>query len=66
MARKTIAAFGLSLAMALGAGTLVGCHDDPDTPGEAADRAGRKVERATDKAADKIEDAGDRIKDKLD
>jgi hypothetical protein len=63
MSRTQLATFGMSVAMAVGAVAFVGCDDDPDTPGEAVDRAADKAERATDKAADKIEDAGDKAKD---
>lgn len=63
MARRQLATFGISLAMLIGSGALVGCDDDPDTPGEAVDRAADKVEDAADKAGDKLEDAGDKTKD---
>lgn len=61
-ARLLLVAAGLTLGLA----TFAGCDNEPDTPGEALDRAAENVEDAADEAGDRIEDAADKAEDKID
>lgn len=62
LTRSLIAMLGLTATAAI----LPACDDNPDTPAEAIEKAGDKIEDAADNAADKLEDAADDVGDAVD
>lgn len=64
--RNLIRSIILAAGLASFSGVLGACDDSPDSPGEAVERAGDKIEDAADTAGDKIEDAADKAEDKID
>jgi hypothetical protein len=61
--RKHIAGLAVASMMVVGAGTVVGCHDDPQTPREATHDAADATRDAGHKAADATRDAGHKTAD---
>lgn len=65
-ARDLARPFACMLGLAAAAAILPACDDNPDTPGEAIERAGDRVEDAADDVGDAIDDAADNIDDAVD
>lgn len=62
LSHSLVGLFGLAAVAAV----MPACDDKPDTPGEAIERAGERIEDAADDAGDKLDDAADNVEDAVD